>query len=957
MNPNPDTSRTALRAIAGRPSSRALLERDAELGAIEAALRDAAAGSGRLVVVEGPAGIGKSRLLDEAVERARGEVAVLRARAMELERDYAFAVALQLFEPAVAAVGSGAGETAFRGAAQRAAPLFATTGADRLPEAPHEFSIIHGLYWLAANLADEQPLAIVVDDAHWADEASLRFCAYIAERIDELPITLVLALRRGDLGPNDELLRSLGAHSAAEVLRPAPLSGAAIATLASARLGTTPDEEFVAALADLTGGSPYFARELLAAAAEAGLSPVAAAAARVRELAPEGVLRAVARRLAALPPAATALARAVAVLGDEAKLQHAASLAGLTVEAAAEAADALADLEMMDAGERLSFRHALTTAAVDAGVPRAARAAAHLRAAEMLRDEGTPPDRLAAHLLAAPAGGRAWVVDALRAAARRTMALGAPAAAIAQLRRALDEPPTPDARADVLYELAAAETLVGDPAAAEHLAEAALAATEPRERVERLRELARTRVSLGDRGGARAAYSDAIAVLGDDDRELTAHLRAERLVVAALDQVERPEAGTVERILADEGTGATAAGRTLLASLAVHELYAGAPRDRVLALADRALAGGALLDDEGAETTSLYGIYLVLFVCEALTRADELMSVVVDRARRAGSVVGVASASYSRAWGRLIAGRVTDAVDDAQQAVDAGRQGWRQFRTGAFSVLTHALLDAGDLEGAERALAEAEEIERAGDVTDIQLVDARGRVHVRRGRHAEAAAAFLHAGELAGPQRNPLVFATWRSNAAIALARSGDRERARDLVEAELELAHAFGAPRGLAVALRAQGMIEAGDLGLRLLNDSLDVLEGSEAGLERMRSLYELGAALRRGGRRRDAGRLLGEALELARQGGAGEIERRAAEELEVAGARAVRASRRGRDALSPSERRVVQLAASGLSNREIAEELFVTIKAVEWHLRNAYAKLGISSRRELPDALRIGA
>jgi DNA-binding CsgD family transcriptional regulator len=109
----------------------------------------------------------------------------------------------------------------------------------------------------------------------------------------------------------------------------------------------------------------------------------------------------------------------------------------------------------------------------------------------------------------------------------------------------------------------------------------------------------------------------------------------------------------------------------------------------------------------------------------------------------------------------------------------------------------------------------------------------------------------------------------------------------------------------------------------------------------------------LRRVGRRSDAGRALGDALELARECGARLLEERALEELEVAGTRVQRAALRGADALSPSERRVVALAIEGLSNRQIAEALFVTRKAVEWHLGNAYRKLDVRSRRELPAAL----
>jgi DNA-binding CsgD family transcriptional regulator len=542
----------------------------------------------------------------------------------------------------------------------------------------------------------------------------------------------------------------------------------------------------------------------------------------------------------------------------------------------------------------------------------------------------------------------------LRSSAALSVALGAPQPAVAQLRRALAEPPPLEVRAEVLRELGRAEATLGEPEAAGRLAAAAELTADPRERAQILRELARARVSQGDHAGAREAYATALAALNGNDQQLGAHLRAEELVVAALDPANRPDAA-VQQILAHEDVGATPAGRALLATLAVHELYAGAPRERLLALVDRALEGGALLTDDGAETTTLHGVSLVLFLCEELARCDALATELMATARTRGSVTGLASAAFSRGWARLLACRVTDALDDAQQSVDAGRHGWKQFLPGAFGLMTHALLDAGEGDQAEAQLREAEALEGPEQVLSMSVLDARGRVHALRGRHAEAAADFLAAGEMAGPQRNPLLFATWRSNAGLAIARTGDRDRARELVEAELELAHGFGAPRGLAVAQRALGVIDGGKLGLELLEESVRVLEHSEAHLERGRSLLELGGALRRAGKRTDAGKILGEALEIARAGGAGDLERRASEELAVAGARATRAARRGREALSPSERRVAQLAAEGLSNREIAEELFVTRKAVEWHLRNSYVKLGISSRRDLPAALKL--
>jgi predicted ATPase len=179
------------------------LERDAELGALGEAVAAAASGSGELVVVEAPAGLGKSRLLDEtAVRAAAAGLDVLSARATELERSFPFGVALQLFRPALARLGERERAGVLAGAARLAAPLFGEAGraANGHRPAPRgrsaergDFSVMHGLYWLASNLADRAPLALLVDDAHWADEPSLRLFVYLAQRIDELPVALVLA--------------------------------------------------------------------------------------------------------------------------------------------------------------------------------------------------------------------------------------------------------------------------------------------------------------------------------------------------------------------------------------------------------------------------------------------------------------------------------------------------------------------------------------------------------------------------------------------------------------------------------------------------------------------------------------------------------------------------------------------------------------------------------------------
>jgi DNA-binding CsgD family transcriptional regulator len=192
-----------------------------------------------------------------------------------------------------------------------------------------------------------------------------------------------------------------------------------------------------------------------------------------------------------------------------------------------------------------------------------------------------------------------------------------------------------------------------------------------------------------------------------------------------------------------------------------------------------------------------------------------------------------------------------------------------------------------------------------------------------------------------------------RAGAAQALLRLGERERARDVARAELADVTAFGAPRALGIALRVTGLAEGGSRGIGLLEESVAVLRTSPAALERARSLAELGSALRRRGNRAAAREPLAEALELATRCGARPLAARAREELKATGARPRRAWRTGVEALTPSELRVVSLAARGRSNREIAHELYVTLKTVEGHLSRAYTKLGIEGREALPEIL----
>ena len=919
------------------------------------------AAKGRLLLVEGHAGIGKTALLDAAVSRAREtNTAVLRARASELESDFAFGVALQLFEPLLAGADDESRDRLLAGSAALAGPLLerpTSWGGDEAED--RSYPVMHGLFWLLTNLAESGPVLIAIDDAHWADRASLRLVLYLLQRLDEMAVSIVVARRLGEPGAPDDLLGPIAAHVASRSLRPAALTREGGRRLVVAALPAA-DDTFADACWRMAEGNVFLLGELVAAVRGEGWQPTAQNADRIGTLAPEAVLRAVAVRLMRLSDDAAGVARAVAVLGDEAQLRHVAALTGREPARVAAAADALAASDILrpvDAGA-LRFAHPLLASAVYADVGTGERAALHRRAAEILRDEDIAPERVAAHLLPSPGTGEAWAVDVLAAAATRAVTLGAPESAASYLRRALGEPPAPAARAPLLRQLGLSEAATGLPSAIERFEEALAIAPDDADRAQTLLALGRTLAAVGRHADALKALDAAVALEGAEDHVATL-ARAEAGALGVLDPRRRPvllAAGGERPPRAGTAATTSPAQRTLLATHTLHEALRGAPRDDVLALARRALAGDTPLVDHGASGTVLVAVGVALYSGDELAWNDRVLTAALGHARAQGSIMAVANASLCRSASRWAQGRLAEALEDAKQAVDAERYGWRQFLPSACGIVLGVTLDRGDVESASALAVQHDPSEQAGSAMLAPWHESLGRLALFERRYDDALAQFDAWRDVVTDVTNPACFAAWRSATAAALASLGRTEEARALAAEELALARAYGAPRAISVALRALAHAEAhGSLDgpIALLEEAVTLTAASEARLEHCRAQLDLGTVLRRAGRRSDAGRALGEALELARACGARLVEERAAEELEVAGTRVRRAAQRGADALSPSERRVVALAIEGLSNRQIAEALFVTRKAVEWHLGNAYRKLDVRSRRELPDAL----
>jgi DNA-binding CsgD family transcriptional regulator len=934
-----------------------LLERDRELSELGNALTEAQGGRGRVVLVEAPAGLGKTSLLRAAAETAAGAgFACLRARASDFERDFAYGCVRQLLEPAVARVSGAQRDHLFEGAAVLSKPLFAPAGAPQpWSSADSSFSILHGLYWLLNNLANAGPVVLSVDDLHWSDTESLRFLNYLAPRLDGLPLALLASTRSGENVPPD--LARLAAGPETTLLRPGPLSIEATATLCERRLGAPVAGEFATACHEATGGNPFFLEALLRESIERKLPTDSGEENRVRGIGPAAVSQAVLLRLSGRPAATTALVRALAVLGDGASLSETARLAELGEEEAARAADLLISLEILRAGEGLEFAHPIVREAVYADIGAHERAEAHARAALLLAARDASEERVAAQIVEAEPTGNPERVELLRRVAANALARGAPAAAAAWLGRALAEPPPPDSRAEVLLELGSAELRLAAPDAADHLRAAVELIREPGLLTTSVRQLALALAMSGEADRAVGALESAIDDVEPADRELALVLEAELASYAqqASRQARAPAARRLERHAGLEG--ATPGERLVLASLAFERARASEAASEAAGYIERALAGWRLLGERELDVTGvLYDLMTGLIATDALDLADDCIEEMLADADDRASIPALAFATSLRARCSMRRGAVAQAETDARTALQLLTS--HDIRLAAMIALGHlieALVEGGELDDAEQALRDSgvsEEIPPGLSTKD--LLRARGLLRLALGSTSEGVDDLIEFGRLDARWglASPLA-SRWRSRAALGLGAMGDGERARAMAVDDLGRARRWGAASGIGIALRASALVEDGAGAVDRLREAAEVLERSPARLEHARALTDLGAALRRANRRVEARSALQDGLELASRCGARPLAELARTELRAAGGRSSDPGGTGVEQLTASERRVAELAAEGHSNPEIAQALFVTRKTVETHLGHVYGKLGISGRGELSRAL----
>ena len=885
---------------------------------------------------------------------------VLVARATELEQGFPFGVVRQLFERPLLAADPSERDRWLEGAASLAAevitgaPAAAMVAASPPGAGDPSYAWQHGLYWLAANLAVDSPLALVIDDLQWCDGPSARALAFIGRRLEGQPIALVLGTRPLDPALTREAAALMG-DPATELVRLSPLTKAAVGALIAARLSQEPHDHFVRACMEVADGNPFLVGELLEELAARSIEPTAAAAAAVGTVVPRGVANAVLLRLARLAPTATALARALSALGDGAQMGDAARLAGIGGVDLEAAMTALVSASVVEPGGTVRFTHPILRSAIYHDLSRAERERLHHAAASILRERQAPVGQIAAQVMHTEPAADPDAVAVLRDAANDALALGDPTRAAALLSRALDEPPREGDRAAVLLELGRAHARAGAPEAIPPLSEIVERGDDPTAIVSAALSLSGMLFFAGRPSegasilhhaqerlpaGEPAAEQLAVALLGASSTSGSARRKAESMFAAL-----RDPGGPARSVLE----------ATTLATLAMEEVLTLGSAPIAVDFAERALAAELPLEPHRGENWAMLAL-------AALGAADELDAAIrgadalLPRAREQGAALTVVTFSGLRALLRLRRGDLLGAQADADAAIELAPG----LLGSEFVVLAVAAAVLAGLERDETPASLRGLIERSGAryetdfVPSTQLLYASGVLRAAAGNHDAAIK------ELEGCAREHPVFAgenpamlAWRSAAALSLAELGRHSEARSLAADEVARARSFGARRALGVALSRQALV--GDRAHRshTLAEAAAILETSPARLEHARVLVDLGASFRAARQHTAAREPLLQGLELAARCGARRLERRARAELGAIGVRPRTTERTGTDSLTPSERRVVELAGGGGTNREIAQTLFVTEKTVETHLGRAFRKLDISSRRQLRDVL----
>jgi DNA-binding CsgD family transcriptional regulator len=931
-----------------------LLERDAELEALSGALAGVAAGARRTIGVLGEAGIGKSALLAEAAERGReAELLVLAGSAAEHERDVPFTLVVDAFDDHVASMHPERVRSA--GTELGAVLPSAAGGADADPPAPvgpaERYRYHRALRALLELLGRERPFVLLLDDLHWADDASVEFVLHLMRRTPRVPHLLLFALRPVD--PMGRLLHAARGAAGWQELRPGALTDAAAQALLPGDLAAPLRDR----MASEAGGNPLFLRELarLGAGADHSL--------------PSSVLATVQQEVTGLPPAAKALIEGAAVAGDPFDPDLAAAAADLPRDDALAALDLLVGADLVHAGEGRSFRfrHPLVRRAVYDGTPPGRRIAAHERAAGELAQRGVEPAQRAYHVEQFARAGDEEAIAVLEEAALSATDTS-PAAAARWYGAALRLLPHDDPRgAALLAPMALALASAGrlsESRAPLRDAIARLPAGDTESRMALVAASVTVSAMLG-------AYEDAKQQLLDALPDAPAEARPKLMLYMASACFYQGDVGGIsewtERAVGELGEGGAPELRAHVDALqGMARLWSGEPAREPLERAERWLAevDDALLarnlDVAWAVGGNLGQAELFAQSLSVLRRGLALA-----RATRQGHLVMHLHTLMSLAELPLL--ELRDALEHVEAAEETARlEGLREQLAFALFQRSRVLAARGEPAAAARAAAESDEL--YGGHED-SLPARMNRAFNAALRHGEDPERVLHeVGSISGPELeriNPSSHASLqliRVRAAVALGRLDDAE---GWAETATAYATRMDLPASTRRAARARAEVLLGRAEPAIAAEvALAAAAEAEAAglrLEELEARLLAGRALVAAGDREPGLGQLQRVAAAAGAAGARALQGAATRELRRAGTKVSAGARRaagggGPASLTPREREVATLVAQGRSNKEVAGALFLSEKTVEHHLSRIYVKLDVRSRTELAGALHPG-
>ncbi|MEW2165551.1 AAA family ATPase [Streptomyces sp. NPDC007084] len=847
----------------GAGASASLWERDEEIATLEAAITALGADSatsGSLLVLSGDAGLGKTALLAEARRIAeRNGCSVWSARGGETVTSVPFHVVRQLLQPALVSLLPEEAREYLGDWYDIAGPaLGIVEPGDRQPDPQ---GVCDGLVVAVRRLAKRDwPLVLLIDDAHWADQETLRWLAAFTERLDDLAVLVVVARRPG--GVTGESARLLDAVTAAAlpISTLSALTPGATEGLTRATLGEHADDPFCREVWAVTGGNPYETVELLAKVQDSELEPAEGSAAELRALNRSARGRGLVARLETLGIDATRFAWAAAILGTGISIDLAGQLAGIPEEEARQCAELLSAARILTATQPtnghepdgdLEFVHPLIATAVYRSIPEALRTAMHGQAAWAVTESGRGAAAASRHLLEVHPDDDPELVEQMREAAREHLAVGAPDAARRCLERALREPPLPEVHALLLYELGCATLLTAPSTTIGHL-RAALdrPGLEDTVRVDAVFRLSQALMHNNQ-------LDEAVRTVDAEVERLTpgpARMRLQAVHymwegIHAGEERAGHSSGLAE--LAAICTGRDNSERAVLILRGFDAMTRGENAEEVVELCDRALVNGRLAPGLGWTDTE-WGVELLLMLGSAyayadrLDRAESLFSEALHayvKADWSGGHQSLANAYLGLAHRRR--GRLADAEHYQRESLRLAERVGRGLPLywSATCGLIDTLLARGHVDQA------AEIAERYGFAppypSTIVLPDTRsvrGRLLLALGRTKEGVNE-LEAAEKAATARghHNTVLAPWAVDLARALA-AEDPSRAAALATEARRQAERFGTDTAIGEALRCAAGLETGQRAVRLAAQAVTYLESSPCQYEHAAARIEYG-------------------------------------------------------------------------------------------------------------------